>query len=298
MRLNVSNDTVPGPGSGVAGYPVTGGSRSLCRIVLSGASLAIVLAALGACTVPRVAAANEVSTVDLMREDQNPITRFYVMRFEDNAQLGFGPDDEVVNYFRIQPLVPFDLGEDWRLLARAVIPVAHVPWPETADGLSDIGLLLFLTPSRADKLVWGVGPGVLLPTATDDRLGTEKWSAGPAAALVYLEGPWVVGAVAQNLWSFAGDSDRRDVNLMTLRPLVNYNLPDGWYLSSSPSIAANWEADGGDRWLVPLGGGVGKVFAIGGQRMSLLVESYYHVVSPEVGPDWQLRVQLSFLYPD
>lgn len=84
---------------------------------------------------------------------------------------------------------------------------------------------------------------------------------------------------------------------MTLRPLINYNLPDGWYLSSGPSIAANWKATGDNRWFVPLGGGVGKVFTIGGQRMGALLESYYHVESPELGPDWQLRFQLTFLFP-
>ncbi len=237
-------------------------------------------------------------TTELAREEQNPITRFYVMRFEDNAQFGFGPDNEVLNFFRIQPLVPFKLNDNWTLLTRAIIPIAHQPFPHTRDGLSDIALTSFLTPARTGKFIWGAGPALVFPTATDDLLGTEKWSVGPALAGVYSSGPWVVGVVALNVWSFAGADDRRDINVMTLRPLINYNLPNGWYLTSSPSIAANWEADGDDRWLVPLGGGAGKVFAIGRQRVSLTMETYYHVVSPAIGPDWQLRLQFSLLYPD
>jgi hypothetical protein len=102
----------------------------------------------------------------------------------------------------------------------------------------------------------------------------------------------------QNLWSFAGDGSRNDVNLTTIRPTVSYHLERGWYLSSSPGIAADWAArDQDNRWLVPIGGGVGKVLTVGGQRVSALVEAYYHVLSPELGPDWQLRLQLSFLYP-
>jgi hypothetical protein len=238
------------------------------------------------------------SDAELAREDQSPITRFYVMRFEDNLQLGFGPDDEALNFFRIQPLIPFDLGEDWTLLTRVIVPIVHQPWPESTDGLGDVSVVAFLTPTRSGRFAWGAGPALLLPTATDDLLGTEKWSAGPAAAALYASGPWVVGAVVQQLWSFAGDAHRPDVDVTTLRPLLNYNLPGGWYLTTSPSIAANWEADADDRWLVPVGGGVGTVFTLGGQRLSATLESYYHVVSPEIGPDWQLRVQLSLLYPN
>jgi hypothetical protein len=243
-------------------------------------------------------AGNGPSVAELAKEDQNPITRLYVMRFEDNAQMGFGPDNQVVNFFRIQPLVPFHLNEDWTLLTRLVIPIAHQPWPESTDGLSDIALGMILTPVRGGRFTWGAGPALLLPTATDDAIGTEKWSAGPVVSGIYTQGHWLVGALIQNLWSFAGDDDRRDVNTMVLRPLLNYTLPNGWYLTSSPSIAANWKADTGDRWLVPLGGGVGRVFAIGKQRMSTTVEFYYHAESPKIGPDWQLRVQFSLLYPD
>lgn len=242
--------------------------------------------------------ASEPSLRALAQQDQNPITRFYVVRLENNLQLGFGPNDEALNFFRFQPLVPFELTSDWTLLARIVVPVVHQPWPESNDGLGDISLIAFLTPARSGRFVWGVGPGFLLPTATKSALGSEKWSAGPSAAAVYTTERWVVGVVAQNLWSFTGDDDRSDIRGMTLRPLVNYNLPEGWYLTTSPSILANWEEDQTDRWLVPVGGGLGKVFRLGRQRLSSTGEAYYHVERPELGPEWQIRVQLSLLYPD
>ncbi len=245
-----------------------------------------------------VEAAEEPSTTELARQDQNPITRFYVMRFENNVQLGYGPHNEAINFFRFQPLVPFELSSDWTLLARVIVPVVHQSWPESNDGVGDISLIAFLTPARSSRFVWGVGPAFLLPTATKPTLGTERWSAGPSAAAVYTGERWVVGVVAQNLWSFTGDNDRSDVQLMTLRPLLNYNLPDGWYLTTSPSIVANWEADDTDRWLVPVGGGLGKVFHLGRQRLSSALEAYYHAESPELGPEWQIRIQLSLLYPD
>jgi hypothetical protein len=238
------------------------------------------------------------SEAELAENDQNPLTRYYVMRFEDNTQFGFGPDGEPQNFFRFQPLFPIQLGGNWRLLARPIVPIVHTPWPESADGLGDIAAVALLTPARSGKFAWGFGAGVLLPTATDDRLGTEKWGAGPALAGVYISGPWVIGAVVQNLWSFAGSDQRRDINVMGLRPLINYNLPNGWYLTSSPSISANWQANERNRWLVPVGGGIGKILKIGKQRVSVTVESYYHAQSPEIGPDWQTRVQFSLLYPE
>ena len=240
----------------------------------------------------------EPTAEELAKQDQNPITRFYVMRFEDNVQIGVGPHDEAVNFFRFQPLVPLKLGRDWTLLTRFIVPLVHQPWPETNDGLGDIAVSMFVTPTRSGNFSWGLGPGFLLPTATKETLGTERFSAGPAVAAIYSTGPWVVGVVAQNLWSFAGDNDRQDVRVMTLRPLVNYNLPLGWFLTTSPSIAANWKVDHEDCWLVPVGGGVGRVFHVGRQRLSATVESYYHVESPKFGQNWQMRLQLSFLYPD
>ncbi|MGH7167943.1 MAG: neuromedin U [Nitrospiraceae bacterium] len=234
---------------------------------------------------------------ELAKQEQNPLARLIRLQLEDNAQFGFGPDNGVLNFLRIQPVIPFGLTEDWRLITRMIIPIVHQPWPESADGLSDIALQLLLSPEKSGKFIWGAGPGLVFPTATDKIIGTGKWSAGPAVAGVYTSGPWVVGALVSQLWSFAGDDSRPDVNAMTLRPFINYNLPHGWSLGSAPSIVASWEANNDNRWLVPLGGGVGRVFAIGSRWMSISLEAYYHVQSPEIGPDWQLRLQLSLFLP-
>ena len=242
-----------------------------------------------------VSARNDAT--ELAKLDQNPLARFHRVQIEENAQLGFGPDNDVLNYLRIQPLVPFKLNEDWSLITRSVIPIVHLPWPKEVDGLSDIALQFLLTRSRTGKFLWGVGPAFIVPTATEKMTGAGKWSAGPVAGAVYINGPWVVNLVASNVWSFAGDDSRRDINIMSVRPTINYNLPNGWYLTSSPSIIATWGESRPNRWLVPLGGGLGKVFSVGSQRMSSTLESYYHVVSPQIGPDWQLRFQLTLLFP-
>jgi hypothetical protein len=112
-----------------------------------------------------------------------------------------------------------------------------------------------------------------------------------------IRGPWVIGALASNLWSYAGDDDRESVNQFLMQYFINYNLPEGWYISSAPIITANWKADSGNKWTVPFGGGIGKIFRIGKQPMNAQVQAFYNAVKPDNGPDWTLRLQLQFLFP-
>ena len=143
-------------------------------------------------------------------------------------------------------------------------------------------------------MVWGIGPAFQLPTATNDLLGTGKWSAGPAFVAFLSAKPLHIttGFLVLNLWSFAGDDDRADVNAMTLQPFLNYNLDKGWYLTTTPLITADWEADDDDRWTVPVGGGVGRIFEIGHQPVNAQLSAYYNAIKPDdVGANWQLRAE-------
>jgi hypothetical protein len=146
-------------------------------------------------------------------------------------------------------------------------------------------------------MIWGIGPILQIPTNTDDSLGTGKWGIGPSAVALRIDGPWVYGALVNNIWSFAGPGGDPPINQFLMQPFVNYNFPDGLYLSSAPIITANWKADSSNRWTVPLGGGVGKIFKIGSQPMNASLQSYYNVETPNFGPDWSLRLQIQFLFP-
>jgi hypothetical protein len=112
-----------------------------------------------------------------------------------------------------------------------------------------------------------------------------------------MQGPWVYGALIQNLWSYAGDSDRAHVNEFLLQPFLNYNMEDGWYLSSAPIITANWKADSNDRWTIPLGGGVGKILRLGKMPVNVSCQAFYNVEKPRYAADWTLRLQLQLLFP-
>jgi hypothetical protein len=248
-------------------------------------------------------------TLELAKKTQNPISDLISLPLQNNLNFGYGakeaPHSSSTQYvLNIQPVVPVEVAEGWNLITRPIIPV--IRQPDLIDGgetwgLADIQLQTFLSPTGAGKLIWGVGPVFQFPSATNGKkLGTQKWSAGPAAVALTMPGKWVIGGLVNNLWSFAGDSDREDVNLMTVQPFVNYNFPKGWYLSTSPIITANWEADGSDNtWTVPMGGGFGRLIRIGKLPVNLQAQAFYNVVKPDDGPtaDWTLRLQVQFLFP-
>jgi hypothetical protein len=121
---------------------------------------------------------------------------------------------------------------------------------------------------------------------------------GPTGVGLYMKGPWVVGALANQQWSMVGWRDTK-VNALLVQPFVNYNLADGWYLTSAPIITGNFSAGGGDHWTVPVGGGVGKLWRVGkiGLPINTQLVPFYNAVTPDFGPDWQLRFQFQFLFP-
>jgi len=102
--------------------------------------------------------------------------------------------------------------------------------------------------------------------------------------------------VANQQWSFAGWGDHT-VSALVLQPFVNYNLPHGWYLASAPILTADWKASSGNKWTVPGGGGVGKIFKLGKQSFNASLQAFDNVVTPDNGPDWQLRFTLQLLFP-
>lgn len=242
------------------------------------------------------------SQSDLAKQTQNPISTLISVPFQNNFNFGVGPDDDLQYILNIQPVIPVNITENWNLINRVIAPLIYQPElaPGFGDefGLGDIQYQGYLSPSRPSKLIWGIGPVFQFPSATDESLGTEKWSAGPGFVALTIQGPWVVGGLINNIWSFAGDDDREDVNLMLIQPFINYNFGStGWYLSSAPIITANWEAEEDNTWTLPVGGGAGKVFRIGKLPLNALLASYYNVEHPYQGAEWQLRAQIQFLFP-
>ena len=237
---------------------------------------------------------------DLAKKAQNPIADMISLPIQNNTNFGVGPGDKAQNILNIQPIWPVSLNEDWNLITRTIIPVISqpglAPGEDRTNGLGDTTFTAFFSPAKPGKVMWGVGPVFLLPTATDDVLGSDKWGFGPSVVFLSMPKNWVIGSLFSNVWSFAGSGDQ-DVNLFTWQYFVNYNFPGGWYLTTSPVITANWEADSGNKWTVPFGGGFGKIFRIGKQAMNTQLQAFYNVEKPDSGAEWTLRFQLQFLFP-
>ena len=149
---------------------------------------------------------------------------------------------------------------------------------------------------RIGSGIWGLGPVLEIPTNTND-LGTDKWSAGAGAVILTMPGNWVLSMPVQNIWSFAGPSGAAGVNKFTFQYFVNYNLPGGWYLTSTPVITADWEKPSDQQWTVPLGGGVGKLTRFGEQPVDFKLQAFGNVEKPNGGPEWSLQLAVKFLFP-
>jgi len=208
---------------------------------------------------------------------------------------------------RIQPLYTFPVFDKWKLVHLDVITLADAPGgtpafpgdPAQADnkaGISDLLHASFFTPDTTGNFVWGVGINMSLPTATTRSLGSGKWAAGPAFRLTYRAGPWNLGVVASQRWSFAGSSNRSDVNQLLIRGAIRRQLKDDWYFVSAPIITANWGVDG-EKWLVPVGGGVGRRFSVGRYPWAWSVQGYYNAIRPDPAPDWVFRLGLIAAFP-
>ena len=198
----------------------------------------------------------ESKTEELAKETQNPVANLISVPFQNNFNFGIGPNDATQWVLNVQPVIPITLNKDWNLITRTIMPIINQPSPApgipSAFGLGDINHSLFLSPANSGKLIWGVGSTMTFPTATNSLSGNGKWEAGPALVVLTTPGHWVIGALANNQWSFAGWG-KSNVNSLLIQPFVNYNFPHGWYVSSSPIITANWLAASSDRWTLPMG---------------------------------------------
>jgi hypothetical protein len=240
-----------------------------------------------------------MSAEDLAKKAQNPVANLISLPLQNNMVFGEGPDDRVRNTLNIQPVWPFELNDKWNLITRTILPVISAPAPgmDRTNGIGDLSFTAFFSPVDSGDWTWGVGPVLLFPTASDEVLGTDRYSAGPSFVALTTPGPWVIGALVSNVWDYAGSSGGSDVNFFTFQYFINYNFPSGWYLTSAPINTANWNAPSGEEWTIPIGGGGGKLVKIGKQPVNFNTQVFYYLESPTMAGDWEWRFQAQLLFP-
>lgn len=249
-------------------------------------------------------------------ESMNPLSTVVSVPIENNTLFNIGPNQSTLNVLNVKPVIPVKLGK-WNLINRVVAPLIYTQGQTdsvddsiylgngnpgsfglgSAFGLADVSYQGFITSAKSGKTSWGFGGSLVMPTHTEDRFGTDKWSAGPAAVMFTTRGNWAIGLIMENIWSFAGDSDAPDVNVFSAQLAINYKLKNNWYLTTAPLIAANWESEPDNRWTVPLGGGIGRVFKLNKMAVAIDAGAYYNVEKPRFADDWYTQVLVNFLFP-
>jgi hypothetical protein len=236
---------------------------------------------------------------ELAKKLSNPVADLISVPFQFNHDDGY-VDGGSRTYVNIQPVVPISISENWNMISRTILPVVyqdHVP-PGSGDefGLGDITQSLFFTPKAPSSSGWviGVGPAFLVPAATDDLLGTEKWGLGPTAVVLKQDRGWSYGALVNHIWSVAGEDDRQDISATFLQPFLSKALGQGRTVSINFESSYDWK---NEQWTVPFNVGYSKVTKAGSQLLSWQVGARYFFETPEGGPDWGVRATITLLYP-
>jgi hypothetical protein len=274
------------------GFVHTSRDQLLTAFVM--ALLALFLPAQGFCE-------GDDQAAELAKKLANPIASLISVPLQFNYDENYGlSDDGEKSFINVQPVIPLSLSEDWNLISRTILPIVHlsdIPPGNDESGLGDITQSLFFSPAQPTSrgIVWGAGPVLLLPTATDELLGSEKWGAGPTAVLLKQSGPWTVGFLGNHIWSFAGEDDRADISVSFLQPFVSYITKTHTTFSLNTESTYDWEAE---QWSVPINVQVSQLLKIAGQPISVGAGVRYWAETPDVGPeDWGARLSLTFLFP-
>ena len=239
---------------------------------------------------------------EIAEELTNPIADLMIFPIQFNYDQDIGPrDDGWRLQMNVQPVIPFHLTEHWNLISRIIVPVIYqediYPGEGSQFGLGDTSMSMYFSPKEptSSGIIWGAGPQLLFPTASDKLLGREKWGAGPGVIALVQPGPWAVGALGHHVWSYAGDSDRQDVNNSFIQPFLAYTWPSAWTASVFSESNYNWESED---WSVPVYLALARVVRWGKLPVRLQGVVGYWVESTDEGPEgFSLRFQVNFVLP-
>ncbi|WP_377178614.1 transporter [Rubritalea tangerina] len=238
---------------------------------------------------------------ELAKKLANPIADLVSFPIQANYDENYGADDGgSVWRINVQPVIPIQINEDWNVISRTIVPVIDQSGfsdpNQNKSGIGDTVQSLFFSPrEKVGDWILGGGPVFLLPTASNDVLGSERWGIGPTGIALKQFGPWTVGGLANHIWSFAGNEDRNTVNATFLQPFINYILPSKTTLYLNSESTYDWNSS---TWSAPINFGANQMLKIAGQPLQVGIGGRYWLDSPRNGPEgWGLRINFIMLFP-
>jgi hypothetical protein len=268
---------------------------------------------------PAAAGDDKASLANQATNPAAPLIQFQLQNtFEpsNRGASGYG------NIFKIQPVIPFSIGEDryfQNIITRTSLPILTSANPDGAmtsvTGLGDTVIVAILAHrakiSKELGYVWGPVAATSLPTATSDRTGNDKYSLGGGGLLMFSKqnlftnGDTVqFGVWGYNLWSVAGRDSRSNVSTFFASPILNYHFSEflgqkGWYLRWTDELQNyDWKAGGSDTAAIPVGGALGKVFAIGKHNVNVFLGGNYNAAYRSgPGERWNIKLNVTLLLP-
>lgn len=252
------------------------------------------------------------SLQEINKQLTNPVSSIWSITFQQNnfrLDPGMGENDRWSSNLLFQPVLPIGISPDWNLITRPVVPLfVSQPHPDPGSptdidrstAFADITLMQLVSPSPelAGSWLLGVGPSWIFPTAASDFTGNGKYQVGPAALVGHLSEKWILGALVQNWWSFAGDDSRLSTNSMNLQPVAAYFLPNAWSIGYSGNILANWKNPASDTFTVPIGVSVAKVVKLGKLPVRLALGLQWMPVQPDLyGQKWNVQLIVAPVLP-
>jgi hypothetical protein len=235
---------------------------------------------------PQKAAGGADDAAELSKKLANPLASLISFPIQTNFDIGMGDGSGWKMTINLQPVIPIALNKKWNLISRTIIPIIHqgsVVAPGTGQsGLGDVVQSIFISPNKSEPFIWGVGPVVLIPTATNEFLGGKQLGLGPTVVVLKQQKGWTVGTLWNHIWRVAGGSGRPRVNSDFIQPFVSYSTKDGWSYTLNTESTYDWTSNS---WAIPIHFQIAKIVRFGKQPVSFGGAIRCWVTSPEGGPE-------------